>query len=53
MEGLEADVVTLALAHDIDMLASKGLLDKAGESRLPLQSAPYTSTIVFSCAWQS
>ncbi len=47
MEGLEADVVTLALAHDIDMLASKGLLDKAWRSRLPYQSAPYTSTIVF------
>lgn len=47
MEGLEADVVTLALAHDIDMLAAKGLLDKAWRNRLPHQSAPYTSTIVF------
>lgn len=47
MEGLEADVVTLALSLDIDMLANKGLLDKAWRSRLPHQSAPYTSTIVF------
>lgn len=47
MEGLEADVVTLALAHDIDMLAAKDLLDKGWRTRLPHQSAPYTSTIVF------
>ena len=47
MEGLEADVVTLALAHDIDMLANKGLLDKNWRTKLPHQSAPYTSTIVF------
>ncbi|MDX1928347.1 MAG: sulfate ABC transporter substrate-binding protein [Pirellulaceae bacterium] len=47
LEGLEADVVTLALAHDIDMLAAKGLVVKDWRSRLPHQSAPYTSTIVF------
>jgi sulfate/thiosulfate transport system substrate-binding protein len=47
MEGLEADVVTLALAHDIDMLAAKGLVVNDWRSRLPHQSAPYTSTIVF------
>lgn len=48
LEGLEADVVTLALAYDIDVLAEKGkLLPKEWQSRLPNNSAPYTSTIVF------
>jgi len=48
IDGLEADVVTLALAYDIDELAAKGgLLPKDWQSRLPEQSAPYTSTIVF------
>jgi sulfate transport system substrate-binding protein len=48
IDGLEADVVTLALAYDIDAIAEKaGLLDPKWESRLPHASAPYTSTIVF------
>jgi sulfate/thiosulfate transport system substrate-binding protein len=46
-DGLEADVVTLALAYDIDAVASAGLLDAAWQQRLPQNSAPYTSTIVF------
>jgi sulfate/thiosulfate transport system substrate-binding protein len=48
MDGLEADVVTLALAYDIDEIAARtGLLPKDWQSRLPNNSAPYTSTIVF------
>lgn len=48
MDGLDADVVTLALGHDIDMLASPGRrLATNWQSRLPQGSAPYTSTIVF------
>jgi sulfate transport system substrate-binding protein len=48
IDGLEADVVTLALAYDIDAIASKsGLIPKDWQSRLPDHSAPYTSTIVF------
>ncbi|MGH6937575.1 sulfate ABC transporter substrate-binding protein [Hypericibacter sp.] len=48
IDGLEADVVTLALAYDIDAIADKsGLLDKNWQSRLDHNSAPYTSTIVF------
>jgi len=47
IEGINADVVTLALAHDIDMIAEKGLIAKDWQSRLPDNSAPYTSTIVF------
>ncbi|TAK10081.1 MAG: sulfate ABC transporter substrate-binding protein [Candidatus Manganitrophaceae bacterium] len=48
IDGLEADVVTLALAYDIDAIAEKGgLLPKNWQSRLPHNSAPYTSTIVF------
>ncbi|MBI3414609.1 MAG: sulfate ABC transporter substrate-binding protein [Verrucomicrobia bacterium] len=48
LEGLEADVVTLALAYDIDALAEKGkLLPKDWQTRLPNNSSPYTSTIVF------
>ncbi|HEY1372119.1 MAG TPA: sulfate ABC transporter substrate-binding protein [Candidatus Binatia bacterium] len=48
LEGLEADVVTLALAYDIDILAEKGnLLPKNWQSRLPHNSSPYTSTVVF------
>ena len=46
-DGLEADVVTLALAYDIDTLAAAGLLPKQWQSQLPDNSAPYTSTIVF------
>jgi sulfate/thiosulfate-binding protein len=48
IDGLEADVVTLALAYDIDAIASKsGLLSADWQKRLPDNSAPYTSTIVF------
>ena len=48
IDGLEADVVTLALAADIDAVASKGkLLPADWQKRLPNNSAPYTSTIVF------
>jgi sulfate/thiosulfate transport system substrate-binding protein len=47
IDGLEADVVTLALAYDIDAIAKAGLLDAAWQQRLPDNSAPYTSTIVF------
>jgi sulfate transport system substrate-binding protein len=46
--GLEADVVTLALAYDIDAISQRaGLLAKDWQQRLPHNSAPYTSTIVF------
>ncbi|MDE3016482.1 MAG: sulfate ABC transporter substrate-binding protein [Pseudomonadota bacterium] len=48
IEGLRADVVTLALAYDIDMIASKAhLLPASWQSRLPHNSCPYSSTIVF------
>ncbi len=48
IDGLEADVVTLALAYDIDAIAEKaGLFPKTWQSRLPNNSSPYTSTIVF------
>ncbi len=48
LDGLQADVVTLALAYDIDMLAEKGnLLPKNWQTQLPNNSTPYTSTIVF------
>ncbi len=49
IDGLEADVVTLALAYDIDAIADKGkgLLPKAWRARLPHGSCPYGSTIVF------
>jgi sulfate transport system substrate-binding protein len=47
IDGLEADVVTLALAYDIDAIAQGGLIDKAWQKRLPQNSSPYTSTIVF------
>jgi sulfate/thiosulfate-binding protein len=48
IEGLEADVVTLALAYDIDVIAEKAsLLDAEWQARLPHNSSPYTSTIVF------
>jgi sulfate/thiosulfate-binding protein len=47
IDGLDADVVTLALAADIDSIASKaGLLPANWQSRLPSNSAPYRSTIV-------
>jgi sulfate transport system substrate-binding protein len=47
IDGLEADVVTLALAYDVDAIAEKGLIAKDWQARLPNNSAPYTSTIVF------
>jgi sulfate/thiosulfate-binding protein len=48
IDGQQADVVTLALAYDIDAIADKaGLLPKDWQSRLPSNSSPYTSTIVF------
>ncbi len=47
IEGLDADVVTLALAWDIDAISDKGLLDAAWQKKLPQGSTPYTSTIVF------
>ncbi|MFI4890257.1 MAG: sulfate ABC transporter substrate-binding protein [Steroidobacterales bacterium] len=47
LEGLDADVVTLALAYDIDVLASRGLVAANWQARLPGNSAPYTSTVVF------
>ena len=48
IDGLPADVVTLALAYDIDALATQGkLLPANWQTRLPHNSSPYTSTIVF------
>lgn len=48
IDGLQADLVTLALAYDIDAIAIRGkLLPTNWQSRLPRNSAPYTSTIVF------
>ena len=48
LDGLPADVVTLALAYEIDVLAEKGhLLPANWQTRLPNNSTPYTSTIVF------
>jgi len=48
IDGLSADVVTLALAYDIDAIAQRtDLLAKGWQTRLPRHSAPYTSTIVF------
>jgi sulfate/thiosulfate-binding protein len=47
VDGLEADVVTLALAYDIDAIAQRGLIAPNWQSRLPFNSAPYTSAIVF------
>jgi sulfate transport system substrate-binding protein len=47
IDGLKADIVTLALAYDIDAIAAKGLLTADWQKRLPLNASPYTSTIVF------
>jgi sulfate/thiosulfate transport system substrate-binding protein len=47
IDGLQADVVTLALAYDIDAIAAKGLIAADWQKRLPLNASPYTSTIVF------
>ena len=47
IDGLAADVVTLALAYDIDEIADKGLLAADWQKKLPQNASPYTSTIVF------
>ena len=47
IDGLEADVVTLGLAYDVDEIASRGLIEPDWIKRRPDNSAPYTSTIVF------
>ena len=47
IDGLDADVVTLALAYDIDAISDKGLIPADWQKRLPNNASPYTSTIVF------
>jgi sulfate transport system substrate-binding protein len=47
IDGLEADVVTLALAYDVDAVARAGLVAPGWQARLPQNASPYTSTIVF------
>jgi len=47
IDGLQADVVTLALAYDIDAIAARGLIAADWQKKLPTNAAPYTSTIVF------
>lgn len=47
IDGLDADVVTLALAYDIDEIAQRNLLPADWQKRLPSNASPYTSTIVF------
>ena len=47
IDGLKADVVTLALAYDVEALHEKGLIPANWQKRLPHNAAPYTSTIVF------
>src|SRR3954470_7587327 len=47
IDGLQADVVTLALAYDIDAISQRGLIAHDWQQRLAHRSAPYTSTIVF------
>ena len=47
IDGLEADIVTLALAYDVDAIAKAGLTDANWKKRLPNNASPYTSTIVF------
>jgi len=47
IDGLEADVVTLALAYDVAAIEKAGLVQPGWESRLPDRASPYTSTIVF------
>src|ERR1700757_3577048 len=47
IDGLDADVVTLALAYDIDAIADRGLIAADWQARLPNNASPYTSTIVF------
>jgi len=47
IDGLQADVVSLALAYDIDALAERGRVSRDWQQRLPKGAVPYTSTIVF------
>src|SRR5471032_2925861 len=47
IDGLDADVVTLALGYEIDAIADKGLLAKGWQKQLAHNSTPYSSTIVF------
>lgn len=47
IDGLPADVVTLALAYDVEAISERGLIKAGWENRLKYRSAPYTSTIVF------
>jgi sulfate/thiosulfate transport system substrate-binding protein len=47
IDGLEADVVTLALAFDVEAISRAGLIDPGWQKKLPNNSTPYTSTIVF------
>src|ERR1700743_3118753 len=47
IDGLEADIVTLGIPNDVDALAAKGLITKDWATRLPNNSSPYTSTVVF------
>lgn len=46
IDGLEADVVSLAIAQDVDAVAAKGLIASNWQARLPEQSAPYSSVVV-------
>ena len=47
IDGIRADVVTLAVPFDIDQIAQRGLIARNWQSRLPDNSAPYTSTMIF------
>jgi sulfate/thiosulfate-binding protein len=47
IDGISADIVTLALAYDIDAIADRGILAKDWQKKFPQNAAPYTSTIVF------
>ncbi|MBF0441686.1 MAG: sulfate ABC transporter substrate-binding protein [Oligoflexales bacterium] len=47
IDGLEADVVTLAIAYDIDAIAGKNIIKADWQKQLPNNSAPFTSTVVF------
>lgn len=47
IDGIRADVVTLALSYDIDQIAQRGLIARNWQTRLPNNSAPYTSTMIF------
>ncbi len=47
IDGIRADVVTLALAYDVDSIAQRGAIARDWQARLPNNSAPYTSTMIF------